>query len=113
VQQAFLALPLSWRRAIGRTARRRSKTLHTPGLGAMIDVDADAARGWLRSANAPTLVHGHTHAPASHELAPGVVRHVLSDWELDAGGAPRAQVLRWSEHGFARIAPESAATGPA
>jgi UDP-2,3-diacylglucosamine hydrolase len=113
VQQAFLALPLSWRRAIGRTARRRSKTLHTPGLGAMIDVDADAARGWLRSANAPALVHGHTHAPASHELAPGVVRHVLSDWELDAGGAPRAQVLRWSEHGFARIAPESAATGPA
>jgi UDP-2,3-diacylglucosamine hydrolase len=112
VQHAFLALPLSWRRAIGRTARRRSRTLHTPGLGAMIDVDADAARGWLRAARAPTLIHGHTHAPASHELAPGVVRHVLSDWELDAGSAPRAEVLRWNAQGFARIAPESAATDP-
>jgi UDP-2,3-diacylglucosamine hydrolase len=51
-------------------------------------------------------VHGHTHAPASHELAPGIVRHVLSDWELDAGRAPRAEVLRWDARGFARVAPE-------
>jgi UDP-2,3-diacylglucosamine hydrolase len=106
VQRAFLVLPLAWRRAIGRTARRRSDALHTPGLGAFIDVDTAAASGWLRAAQAPALVHGHTHAPASHELAPGLVRHVLSDWELDAGRAPRAEVLRWDIHGFTRIAPE-------
>jgi UDP-2,3-diacylglucosamine hydrolase len=108
VQRAFLTLPLPWRRAIGRAARRRSDSLHTPGLGAMIDVDADAAAGWLRSAQAPTLVHGHTHAPASHALAPGLVRHVLSDWDLDGSGAPRAEILRWDARGWARIAPESA-----
>jgi UDP-2,3-diacylglucosamine hydrolase len=113
LQRAFLRLPLSWRRAIGRTARRRSETLHTPGLGAMIDVDADAAAGWLRAAQAPTLVHGHTHAPASHELAPGIVRHVLSDWELDARRVSRAEVLRWDAQGFARIAPESAGSAAA
>jgi UDP-2,3-diacylglucosamine hydrolase len=107
-QRAFLSLPLSWRRAIGRGARRRSETLHTPGLGASIDVDAAAASGWLRAANAPTLVHGHTHAPASHELAPGVMRHVLSDWDLDRAPVPRAQVLRWSTQGLVRIAPEAA-----
>jgi UDP-2,3-diacylglucosamine hydrolase len=113
VQRAFRALPLSWRRAIGRAARRRSQTLHTPGLGAKIDIDADAASHWLREARAPTLVHGHTHAPATHELEPGLVRHVLSDWELDTGGAPRAEVLRWDARGFARIVPETARSGRA
>jgi UDP-2,3-diacylglucosamine hydrolase len=108
LQRAFLALPLSWRRAIGRTARRRSETLHTPGLGASIDVDAAAAAGWLRAANVPVLVHGHTHAPASHDLAPGLVRHVLSDWDLDTASVPRAQVLRWDARGLTRIAPQSA-----
>jgi UDP-2,3-diacylglucosamine hydrolase len=106
LQRAFLALPLSWRRAIGRAARRRSNALHTPGLGAFIDVDSTAAVGWLHSAQAPVLLHGHTHAPASHELAPGLMRHVLSDWELDADRVPRAEVLRWDTDGFARIAPE-------
>ncbi len=112
VQRAFLSLPLQWRRAIGRSARRRSERLHTPGLGASIDVDSDAAAGWLRAAEAPTLVHGHTHAPASHALAPGLVRHVLSDWELDAGTAPRAQVLRWNAQGFTRVAPQPAPGTP-
>jgi UDP-2,3-diacylglucosamine hydrolase len=113
LQRAFLALPLSWRRAIGRAARRRSSALHTPGLGAFIDVDPTVAAAWLRSAQAPVLVHGHTHAPASHEIAPGLVRHVLSDWELDAGRAPRAEVLRWNADGFTRIAPEAAAPATA
>jgi UDP-2,3-diacylglucosamine hydrolase len=110
VRRAFLALPPSWRHAIGRAARRRSETLHTPGLGALIDVNSAAATGWLQAARAPTLIHGHTHAPASHDLAPGVVRHVLSDWELDTGHLTRAEVLRWDAQGFARIAPESSGT---
>ncbi len=110
LQRAFLALPLSWRRALGRAARRRSKSLHPVREQRLVDVDADAARGWLNVAEAPVLVHGHTHAPASHALAPGEVRHVLSDWDLDGHGAPRAEVLRWSRDGFARIAPESNGT---
>ena len=59
----------------------------------------------MRGADTPTLIHGHTHAPASHDLAPGAVRHVLSDWELDGSSKPRAEILRWSASGFARIAP--------
>jgi UDP-2,3-diacylglucosamine hydrolase len=108
VQRAFLALPLAWRRAIGRTARRRSETLHTPGLGAMIDVDATAVAQWLRHADAPVLIHGHTHAPATHQAESGLVRHVLSDWELDAQGPARAEVLRWTAQGFARLPPQVA-----
>jgi UDP-2,3-diacylglucosamine hydrolase len=65
-------------------------------------------RGWLRESEASVLVHGHTHAPATHPLGAGLARHVLSDWHLDGAGSPRAEVLRWTVDGFARIAPETA-----
>jgi UDP-2,3-diacylglucosamine hydrolase len=113
VQRALLALPRSWRNAIGRRARRQSTARKASGEAGYVDVDAEAVRGWLRESDAPVLVHGHTHAPASHALGAGQVRHVLSDWHLDGAGAPRADVLRWTDEGFARIAPETAGTGPA
>ncbi|HEV7575580.1 MAG TPA: UDP-2,3-diacylglucosamine diphosphatase [Caldimonas sp.] len=105
LQRAFGALPFAARRAIGRALRRRSGRREPAQRGDFVDVDADAALAWMRGAETPTLVHGHTHAPASHDLAPGAVRHVLSDWELDGSSAPRAEILRWSASGFARIAP--------
>jgi len=108
LQRAFAALPLSARRAIGGALRRRSGRREPRELGGFIDVDADTALAWMRGAEAPTLIHGHTHAPASHDLAPGAVRHVLSDWELDGSSKPRAEILRWSADGFARIAPIAA-----
>ena len=113
LQRAFLSLPLGWRRALGRTARRRSESLHPSRERRLVDVDADAARGWVAAADVPVLIHGHTHAPASHALAPGSVRHVLSDWDLDGNGPPRAEVLRWTAQGFARIAPEKSTAGSA
>ncbi|HSC62295.1 MAG TPA: UDP-2,3-diacylglucosamine diphosphatase [Caldimonas sp.] len=105
LQRAFGALPLSARRAIGSALRQRSGRREPRARGGFIDVDAGAALGWMRGAETPTLIHGHTHAPASHDLAAGAVRHVLSDWELDGSSAPRAEILRWSASGFARIAP--------
>jgi UDP-2,3-diacylglucosamine hydrolase len=111
LQRAFAALPFAARRAIGRALRRRSGGREPRERGGFIDVDAAAALAWMRGADTATLVHGHTHAPASHELAPGAVRHVLSDWELDGSSTPRAEILRWSASGFARIAP-LAAPGP-
>ncbi|MDP1271195.1 hypothetical protein Q6267_29730, partial [Klebsiella pneumoniae] len=53
-------------------------------------------RSWLRAARAATLVHGHTHRPADHELGDGLRRVVLSDWDL-AAAVPRAEVLRWEQ----------------
>ena len=108
LQRAFGALPFGVRSAVGRALRRRSGRREPPPGGGFIDVDAQASIAMLRAAGAPTLVHGHTHAPRSHELAPGLVRHVLSDWELDGSSRPRAEVVRWSERGFERIAPETA-----
>jgi UDP-2,3-diacylglucosamine hydrolase len=108
LQRAFGALPLSARRAIGSALRRRSGRREPRENGGFVDVDADAALAWMRDAETPTLIHGHTHAPASHDLAPGAVRHVLSDWELDGSSKPRAEILRWTTNGFARIAPLTA-----
>ncbi|MEO6897388.1 MAG: UDP-2,3-diacylglucosamine diphosphatase [Caldimonas sp.] len=110
VQNVFAALPLAMRRSIGAAVRRRSGRRMPRAEGTFVDVDGPSALAWLRQVQAPTLVHGHTHAPASHSLAPGFVRHVLSDWELDGSSAPRAEVIRWSAAGFERIAPR---TGPA
>jgi UDP-2,3-diacylglucosamine hydrolase len=56
----------------------------------------------LRQAGARTLVHGHTHRPARHDLGDGLERWVLSDWDLD-GPVPRGDVLRWSTNGLARL----------
>jgi len=108
LQRAFGALPLPARRAIGNALRRRSGRREPREQGGFVDVDGDAALAWMRGADTSTLIHGHTHAPASHDLAPGAVRHVLSDWELDGSSKPRAEIMRWSADGFARIAPLTA-----
>jgi UDP-2,3-diacylglucosamine hydrolase len=106
VQRAFAALPLAIRRSVGNAMRSRGGR-RSRSQADFVDVDAAAALEWTRSAGAATLVHGHTHAPASHALGPGVVRHVLSDWDIGDDAPPRAEVLRWQASGFARIAPET------
>jgi UDP-2,3-diacylglucosamine hydrolase len=108
VRSAFLALPLSWRRALGRAARRRSEAMHPTRERRPVDVDEAAAVAWLDAVEASVLVHGHTHAPASHRMTGGKLRHVLTDWDLEAAQPGRAEVLRWTATGFARIAPEGA-----
>ena len=57
------------------------------------DVDSSATCDWLLDAQASTLIHGHTHRPANHELGGGLSRMVLSDWDATAT-PPRAEVLR-------------------
>ncbi|HUG21209.1 UDP-2,3-diacylglucosamine diphosphatase [Piscinibacter sp.] len=109
-QRAFLAQSLAERREAARRIRAESrhlKTMQRPGE--WFDVDAAEAARWMRAARAPVMVHGHTHAPATHELAPGLVRHVLSDWDFDPpGAAARGDVLRWQRDGLARMPPAPA-----
>jgi len=112
LQRAFSALPFAARQAIGRKLRQQSTRRPPREHGDFVDVDTEAALAWLRDASATTLVHGHTHRPASHQLAPRAIRHVLSDWELDGSSAPRAEILRWDASGFARVAPATAPRPP-
>ena len=57
---------------------------------------------WLLAARAGTLIHGHTHQPAEHDLGDGQQRVVLSDWDL-AAQPPRAQVLQLIGEGSAAM----------
>ena len=66
------------------------------------DVCPQAARQLLLDANASTLIHGHTHKPATHDLGKGLQRVVLSDWDA-AATPPRAEVMRLTAGGLQRI----------
>lgn len=100
-QDAFLAKTLAERQAIARSLRQQSESRKKSGV-TDADVDADTARQWLQMADAPCLIHGHTHRPAEHELGHGLCRIVLSDWDLSAL-PPRAQVLRLSAASWQRM----------
>jgi UDP-2,3-diacylglucosamine hydrolase len=97
-QAQFLAQPLAQRQAMARQMREHSQQQQAErwqqGAG-YVDVDDNAARQALQQAGATTLIHGHTHRPARHELGDGLVREVLSDWDAQAA-PPRAEVMRLS-----------------
>jgi UDP-2,3-diacylglucosamine hydrolase len=112
-QQEFLALPLSERLARATAARAASEARKKaigfdPELWA--DVDPAAAVAWMHATGASALIHGHTHRPGDEALAPGLTRHVLSDWDRDHG--QRAEVLRLTREGMARVPPSAASTAP-
>lgn len=100
-QSAFLAKPLMERQAIARGLRQQSEARKQSGAD-YADVDSQAARQLLKQAQALTLIHGHTHKPADHDLGNGMKRIVLSDWDA-AAAPPRAEVLRLSAQGLQRI----------
>ena len=100
-REAFLARPLAERQWLARTMRDASAAAQR-AKAQWVDVDTAAAVAWMHAAGSRDMVHGHTHRPASEVLAPGYSRHVLSDWDCDAE-PQRAQVLRLTRDGFARI----------
>ncbi|MES2945674.1 MAG: UDP-2,3-diacylglucosamine diphosphatase [Pseudomonadota bacterium] len=100
-QKNFLSKPLTERRAIARQLRQQSEARKQSGAD-YADLDADETRQWLQAAGANTLIHGHTHKPARHDLGGGLGRVVLSDWDATAT-PPRAEVLQLSADGLKRI----------
>lgn len=109
-QAMVLALPLAERRRRAAQMRHASEQRYAQRAptGEVADIDFGAAAAWMRSAGAPLMIHGHTHRPASETFAADCTRHVLSDWDCDAPGAPRAEVLRLTRTGLERL-PASAA----
>ena len=101
-QHEFLAQPLAARRAIVRGLREESEARKRSGVP-YAEVDPDAAVAWLMAAGARTMINGHTHRPADHDLRGGLRRIVLSDWDATAA-APRLEVLRIGVGGAARVA---------
>lgn len=100
-QAQLLAQPLPARQALARQMREGSRAAQAAQLMAT-DLDADACRALLREAGATTMIHGHTHRPASHDLGDGLRRVVLSDWDFDTT-PPRGDVIRLSAAGLTRL----------
>jgi len=100
-QREFLLKPLKEREAIARQLREASEARKArsrgpggqPGFEGYGDVDTNTARQYLEQTGASTLVHGHTHRPADHDLGDGRRRLVLSDWDAETS-PPRAEALR-------------------
>jgi UDP-2,3-diacylglucosamine hydrolase len=106
-QESFLARPLAERLNIAREIRRASQSRRAFDGNPDADIDAAEAMRWMRSQGVAEMIHGHTHRPGSATLAPGFCRHVLSDWDLDSPlpAPPRAEVLRLTREGLARLPP--------
>ena len=115
-QATALALPLAERRRLAEQMRHVSEQRNSQGMlpAEAADVDFATATAWMREAATPVLVHGHTHRPGSAPLAPDFMRHVLSDWDLDhTETSARAEVLRLTRDGFARLELAQASQHPA
>jgi UDP-2,3-diacylglucosamine hydrolase len=100
-QADFLAKPLAERQAMARHMRQQSEA-NKQALVTLADADTAMTLRWLADAQARTLIHGHTHRPADHVLGGNQRRVVLSDWDV-AASPPRAQVLRLTASGLARM----------
>ncbi|HEX9207542.1 MAG TPA: UDP-2,3-diacylglucosamine diphosphatase [Steroidobacteraceae bacterium] len=90
-------LPLETRRNLGRKLRAGSQ-MHTGSTAAEImDVTPSAVVEAMQAAGVRTLVHGHTHRPAVHDLTVDgrpARRIVLGDWYT------QGSVLEWRDDGF-------------
>lgn len=98
----FRLLPLSARRAIFISARKKSETVKMQKAASIMDVSADAVAEALRRHGHPLIIHGHTHRPARHEhVVDGRAsqRWVLPDWH------GKANWLEF-EHGRCRLREE-------
>jgi UDP-2,3-diacylglucosamine hydrolase len=99
----FLAKPLAERRAIAAALRAQSETAkREKRTQELMDVNALATDDFIRAKGYATLIHGHTHRPATHaHLVDGIAveRWVLADWSEERG-----EILVWDGEKLAREA---------
>ena len=97
VRWVFRHMTLEQRRALARKMRAGSREHVGMTAPEIMDVNAAAVAQAFRAAGVRTLIHGHTHRPAVHELdvdgAPSR-RIVLGDWYS------QGSVLEWSRDSF-------------
>jgi len=77
-------LPLATRRKLARKLRNESRTQTRMKASDIIDVTPELIPGVLAEHRVCTLIHGHTHRPATHDLevdGQPAKRIVLGDWD--------------------------------
>lgn len=89
-QAEMLTKPLAERRAFGQALRERSRTENANKAANIMDVNPQATHSLMAEQQATLLIHGHTHRPGMHSLAPDpsspmpqvpATRIVLGAWE--------------------------------
>ena len=87
-QQEFLGQTLEQRREFAREARKQSQLANANKTSSIMDVNQDEVEKLLRTAAKTTMIHGHTHRPASHQFTFDTDGHtlqatrvVLGDWD--------------------------------
>jgi len=93
----FRHMTLGQRRALARKLREGSRMHVGETAPEIMDVNAAAVTEAFQRAGVRTIIHGHTHRPAIHELVvggSGARRIVLGDWYT------QGSVLEWSRAGF-------------
>ncbi|MFC6635496.1 UDP-2,3-diacylglucosamine diphosphatase [Microbulbifer taiwanensis] len=101
-QEALLAKPLEERRAIAAQIRAVSKSMNSRKAEDIMDVTPEEVEKVMREQGARTLIHGHTHRPARHQLTVDgnpAERIVLGDWG-ESGWCVKAdkdslELIRW------------------
>ena len=87
-QAQVLGMPIAERLQLARQLRDQSGEANSNKAEDIMDVTPDEVVEALRTHGVDTLIHGHTHRPAVHDLevdgAPAQ-RLVLGDWQPDQG----------------------------
>lgn len=93
-RSAFLAKSLDERKQIATQLRAQSERAKQDKAGYLMDVNPSAIDDFLRAHGYASMIHGHTHRPATHHhIVDGieVERWVLSDWCEERG-----ECLSWN-----------------
>lgn len=88
-QQQFLSQTLEQRREFARQAREHSRAATASKEMDIMDVNQDAVLQLLEESQQVSLIHGHTHRPAKHDIKLSsaingqqtATRLVLGDWD--------------------------------
>jgi UDP-2,3-diacylglucosamine hydrolase len=100
-QRAMLAQPYAVRQALAKSIRLQSDSEKSGKTEEIMDVTPATVERVFAQYNYPTIIHGHTHRPATHrQVIDGQAceRWVLADWH------EHGEYLRAAEDTFARVA---------
>lgn len=98
-QRGILGRSLDERRLLGTSMRAQSKTTSANKAANIMDVNATAVQATLEAMNCHSIVHGHTHRPARHDLPRGE-RVVLGSWDGFVGWYAIQRGAAFSLHPF-------------
>lgn len=87
-QAQILAMPVEQRLELARNLRNQSGEANTNKAEDIMDVTPSEVIDVMAEHDVRTLIHGHTHRPAVHELQvkdQPATRIVLGDWQADQG----------------------------